>query len=143
VSSKPEPKPRQVEAVRYNFTLEEIRILGESLAREAQTVFTLREQKKEVSAALGSQITEANGRVASLTDKINQGYEMRDTECRTAMDTPRRGIKSIIRLDTGDAIREESMTAEEMQEAFRFEDMPPAEDDESQPRKKGRAKGVN
>ena len=55
---------------------------------------------------------------------------------------PRRGIKSIVRSDHPNVIvREENMTAAEMQDSFTFtkEDLP-AEDPESQPRKKG--KGV-
>jgi hypothetical protein len=138
---KQEPaKTRVVESVRYPFTADEIRLLGEALAREAQTVFTLREQKKESTASFGVLIAEANGRVAGLTHKINEGYEMRDTECRVLPDVPRRGMKSIMRLDTGEIVREEAMTAEEMQDAFKFEELPveEGEDPESQPRKRGR-----
>jgi deoxyribodipyrimidine photolyase len=142
--SEPPSKPRLVESCRYNFTAEEIRHLGESLAREAQNVFTLRQEKKEISQSYASRIEEANGKVAALTDKINQGYEMRDTECRVELDRPRRGAKSIVRVDTGAVVREEAMTAAEMQEAFRFDDAPGGEDEESQPRKRRpRGGGVN
>jgi hypothetical protein len=130
-----------LEQVKYTFTNEEKRVLGESLAREAQEVFSLRAQKKEVSSALAARIEEANGRVAATTDKINQGYEMRDAECVITFDVPRRGMKSYIRMDTHEAVREEAMTADELQETFAFTEtgvLPP--DEEAQPFAKRRGR---
>lgn len=111
---------RLYESIRYVFTPDEIRELGEALAREAQTVFDLRAKKSTTAAAFGAQIKDADQRVADLTDRINNGYEMREVECMTLMETPRPGMKRIIRIDTNEAIRDEAMTAAEMQRSFGF-----------------------
>lgn len=133
-----------LEQVKYTFTMEEKRILGETLAREAQDVFSLQTQKKEVTSSITARIDEAQGRVKITTDKINQGYELRDAECVVTFDVPRRGMKSYIRLDTHEAVREEPMTSDELQETFAFvvtEDAPAQPpDEEAQPfaKKRGR-----
>lgn len=141
------------EQVRYVFTSDEKAVLGESLAREAQAVFDLQSQKKEVTSSLAAAIEAANGRVRLITDKMNQGYEMRDQECVVTFDIPRRGMKSYIRMDTHEAVREEPMTAAELQDTFAFNEPGEAEggvpppDEEAQPyqRKRGRPpkQGVN
>jgi hypothetical protein len=111
---------RLYESVKYTFTLDEIRELGEALAREAQTVFDLRETKSSVVAEMSAQIKQANKRVADLTTRINNGYELREVECMVMMETPRPGMKRIIRIDNNEMIRDEPMTAAEMQGAFGF-----------------------
>ena len=113
---------RLYESIKYTFGSTEIRELGESLAREAQTVFDLKAQKKSTNAAMGASIEAANNRVADLTTKINNGYEMREVECLAMLETPRAGMKRIIRLDTNETVREEAMTMQEMQQNFGFSD---------------------
>ncbi|HEY6371267.1 MAG TPA: hypothetical protein VIX37_11865 [Candidatus Sulfotelmatobacter sp.] len=113
---------RLYEAVKYMFSPDEIRELGEALAREAQTVFDLREQKKTVSAELVASIKSVEHRVGELTDKINFGFEMREVECMVMLETPRPGMKRIIRIDNNEMIRDEPMTSAEMQGSFGFND---------------------
>jgi hypothetical protein len=111
---------RLYESVKYTFSPDEIRQLGEALAREAQNVFDLRERKSSVVAELGGSIKLANGRVADLTNRINNGYELREVECMAFLETPRPGMKRIVRVDTNETIRDEPMTAAEMQGTFGF-----------------------
>jgi hypothetical protein len=111
---------RLYEAVKYTFSLDEIRELGEALAREAQNVFDLRERKSSVVAELSALIKQANGRVAELTNRINNGYELREVECMVMLETPRPGMKRIIRVDNNEPLRDEPMTAAEMQGSFGF-----------------------
>jgi len=111
---------RLYEAVKYIFDPTEIKELGEALAREAQTVFDLKDRKSSVDAELTAQIKAANSRVAELTTKINSGFELREVECMVLMETPRPGMKRIIRLDDNSIVREEAMTASEMQSSFGF-----------------------
>jgi hypothetical protein len=113
---------RLYESIKYTFDKNEIRELGEGLAREAQTVFDLKAQKKSVVASLGASIEAANNRVADLTTKINNGYELREVECLALMETPRAGMKRIVRLDNNETVREEAMTMAEMQQNFGFTD---------------------
>jgi hypothetical protein len=116
---------RLYESVKYTFSGDEIRELGEALAREAQNVFDLRERKSSVTAELAGAIKLANGRVAELTNRINNGYELREVECMLMMETPRPGMKRIIRVDTNEPLRDEPMTAAEMQGSFGFKEEPP------------------
>jgi len=111
---------RLYEAIKYTFGPNEIRTLGESLAREAQNVFDLRAQKASTVAELSASIKSAESRVGDLTQKINNGYEMREVECLALMETPRPGMKRIIRVDTNEMVREEAMTMNEMQQGFGF-----------------------
>jgi hypothetical protein len=128
------PERRSIELVQYNFTNEELRLLGEQMAREAQMVYDLRDKKKENAAALAVAVTEAEGRVSNLARKINERHEMRDAECMVLLHTPRAGMKSMVRVDTGEIVREERMTVDELQEKLAFD--APKEDDEAQPYKK-------
>jgi hypothetical protein len=131
---QPKPERRSIELVQYNFSLEELRLLGEQLARESQMAGDLREKKKELAASISVAIKESDGRVGELARKINQRHEMRDAECTALLNTPRSGFKTIVRVDTGEVIREERMTPDELQEKLAFG--APKEDDESQPYKK-------
>ena len=111
---------RLYEAIKYTFKSDELRELGEGLAREAQNVFDLRAEKSSTVASYGASIKSAEKRVADLTTKINNGFEMREVECLTMLETPRPGMKRIIRLDTNETVREEAMTVAEMQQGFGF-----------------------
>jgi len=111
---------RLFESIKYAFSPTEIRELGEALAREAQTVFDLRDKKATTMAALAASIKAANSRVADLTTKINNGFELREVECMALLETPRPGLKRIIRIDNNETIREEPMTLAEMQGNFGF-----------------------
>ena len=113
---------RMYEATKYTFSQDEIRELGEALAREAQGIVDLRDRKKTMVAAMAAQIQAANERAVNLATKINVGFELREVECMLLLETPRPGMKRVIRLDTNETIREEPMTAREMQGAFGFED---------------------
>jgi uncharacterized FlaG/YvyC family protein len=112
---------RMTHQVKYRFTRDEVRELGERLARRASDVYTLREAQKETNAKLKADIQSAEGDVAEIARKINEGYEMRDMECRVEYHIPRQGVKSIIRADTGEVVREEVMTPQEMQASFVFD----------------------
>lgn len=106
---------------RHTFTRDELRELGERLARRAQSVYDLREQLAEHGAAIKAQIKSAEGDVALLARKINEGYELRPTECEIVYNLPKRGVKTLIRLDNGEAAGEMAMTPEEQQQQLPFD----------------------
>jgi hypothetical protein len=120
VCAMSEPK-HTTESVRYEFTRSELYELGQKLARQTAQVFDLERQKKDVMKSLGAAIEHANLAVKVTTEKINGGYEMRDMDCLIVLNTPRSGVKSITRADTGEIVREENMTPEEMQRALPFD----------------------
>lgn len=115
-----EPK-RTIESVRWPLTAAEIRQLGADLAHQTRECIRIESDKKVATAALASAKKEAEARCADLSLKIQNGYEMRDTECLVYFSVPQPGIKRIVRADDPDSIvREEPMTAAEMQAAFDF-----------------------
>lgn len=95
--------------------------MGQKLARENQNVYDLEARKKEIDAELSAQIKAANGRCSDITTKLNNGYEMREVEVIVLFDTPKTGIKRVVRIDTNEQLREEAMTLEEMQRGFGFD----------------------
>ena len=113
------------EAVRYPFSDEERLGLGEALARENQVIYDLRDEKKDVTTQMAAQIQSAEKRAADLTTKINLGFEMREVECMWMLEEPRPGMKRLIRLDTNTMVRDEPMTAAEMQQSFGFKEEEP------------------
>lgn len=111
---------RLTEKVRYTFSPDELRELGSMLAREDQGIRDLRDQKSAATAAISARIKEADRRASELAVKLNNGYELREVEVMAMLETPRPGMKRIIRPDTGEHLRDEPMTAEEMQSSFGF-----------------------
>jgi hypothetical protein len=112
---------RLYEQIKYPFTDEEVRAMGEALARESQNVISLREEKALVAAAISAQIKEANQRAVELATRINNRYEMREVEVVLLMDVPRPGMKGIARIENpDDVIRYEPMSAAEKQATFGF-----------------------
>lgn len=111
---------RTYEPVRYEFTEDEKRELGEQLARENQRLFAIRTDKTAKLAEFASAIKATDKRIAELSEKLNLGFELRDVECMAILDDPRPGMKSLIRLDTNKVLRIEAMTLNEMQSSFGF-----------------------
>jgi plasmid maintenance system antidote protein VapI len=111
---------RQYEAVKFTFGPVDIQELGQKLARETQNVYDLERQKKEIDTDMAAQIKGANNRVAEVTTKLNNGFELREVEVLVIYDEPRPGIKRIVRIDTNEQLREEAMTLDEMQRGFGF-----------------------
>lgn len=122
---------RIFEAIKYTFSGEELRELGEVLARETQGVFDLEKRKTARAAEISAEIKRATGRCAELAGKINNGYELREVECLALLETPRPGMKRVIRIDTNELVREEPMTLLEMQSSFGFQEDGPEPDGKS------------
>jgi len=112
---------RLYEQVKYPFSDEEIRVMGEALARESQNLVDLRDQKSAALASINAAVKEACKRALDLSMKINNRYEMREVEVVPLMDTPRPGMKAIVRIENpDDVIRYEPMTVAEKQQSFGF-----------------------
>ena len=106
---------RLYEPCKYQFTPVELYHLGETLARETQNAYDLADAKASAMADFAASIKAADKRIADLAQKINNGYEIREIEVSVILDAPRPGVKTFARVDTGEAVREEPMTPEEMQ----------------------------
>ena len=112
---------RVMEQVRYQFDHVELFDLGQLLARQAAQVYDIERQKKDVLKSLSAALEHAQNLAAGTVLKINAGYEMRDVECLITLNRPKAGVKVWVRVDTGEIVREESMTPEELQQSLPFE----------------------
>jgi hypothetical protein len=106
------------ESCRYTFTADELRDLGAKLAQENQDAIELNEMKASVMADFAARLKASAKRIAEYSQKVTSRYEMRDMECVVMLDTPRPGLKTIVRVDTGEERRTEGMTEDERQGAL-------------------------
>ena len=113
---------RTVEKLPHPFTRDEIRQLGIDLAHATRKAIRIENDKAVAMAAFNAAKKEAEGECAALSLKLETGYELRDTECVVHFSRPGPGQKTVVRLDNNEFVREEPMTAEEMQAAFDFPD---------------------
>lgn len=116
------------EFLKYVFTEQEIHEQGLELARVNQQVETLREEKKAVVSNYKAKIDRAETDMNVLSSNINNGYEYRNIECQVHLNTPNTGLKTVLRTDTGEIVRKEAMTPEELQYELQFESGTPAEE---------------
>ena len=104
---------RQLE---YKFTEEEIKERSKQLAYECRQVVQLQEQKKEVMSDFKAKIDAKDSLIAALSNNVNNGWEYRTIDCEIEMDTPKKGMKTITRTDTGEEVAKEKMTDDDRQE---------------------------
>jgi hypothetical protein len=86
---------RMYEQVKRPFTDDEIRKLGELLARESQNLIDIREQKTATVAGFAAAIKVSLKAQAELALKINNRYELTEVEVMPMMDTPRPGKEGL------------------------------------------------
>jgi hypothetical protein len=113
---------RQYEQVRRNFTEREMADMHEALVQRVGEVKDLRSEKTQANASLNAAIKGAEKGVFDLQEKLALGYEMVEVEVLAIMDRPVQGSKTIIRVDTGEDLRTEPMTAREKQQSFGFQE---------------------
>lgn len=118
---------KEFESVKYEFTEDEIRELGKSLAVEGARLDEVKGERAATVADYKARMEAIDGRRRELQTQITNGYKLVEVEVMTMRDAPRRGVKQILRVDTNSVLREEPMTAREMQESFGFRE--PGEDE--------------
>lgn len=100
--------------VEHNFTADELRNLGISLANAVGDLETLAQEKAEFMADLKGRLKDAQAKVKLLAEKIRTGSEVRVVECRMEKDLLGNVVR-FYRLDTGGLVEERPMTPEERQ----------------------------
>lgn len=113
--------------VRYQFTREELRELGLRLAAKTQELYSARDALKASAASARAFINECEAEAGIMVRALNELAEWREVECWVMYNSPRRGVKSIVRRDTGEVDHQEPMTPAELQRAFNFEAQASAE----------------
>ena len=121
-----ETERKHKERLIYRFSNDERLDMSSEIARVAQKLDELKGEKKQVAKDYDAQIAGQEASMMILSRKISNGYEMRETECATWLNQPRIGMKTIIRLDSGEVVREVKMEPEEMQETLPLDDKPAA-----------------
>lgn len=115
-------EPKKIsEYLKYEFTTEERLVLADELGRANRNLDALKLRKAEVTKRIGSEIAEAESTVNGLSNKVVDGYEYRNIDCEVRFDVPRRGMKTIVRLDTSEIVAEKRMSDEENQMVLKFE----------------------
>lgn len=113
------------ESVEYRFSPDELRKLGDALAKATQHLADLRALKKQRAAEIGAEIEHAAAQTIEISRKIYAGFELREVECLVSLNTPRQGFKEITRSDTMEFVRCDPMTDAERQQALDFDEREP------------------
>jgi hypothetical protein len=108
------------EYLKYQFSEEETRENGKKLARKNQELAELDLKKKQLSADIKAETDAANADSARLARWVNDEYDFRMIECEVTLDSPTAGQKTLVRLDTGEIVNTENMSADELQMALEF-----------------------
>lgn len=105
--------------VKHTYTMEELTGMGAELSEELQRIDELEEQKKNATAEFSNKIKISQAVSGSLANKIRTGYEMQDQKVMVAF-MPDQNKKRLFDLETGGFIRDESMSAEDLQIGLPF-----------------------
>lgn len=70
---------------------------------------------ERVKADFKSRTTTVQAKIGSLRDKVTSGYEMRETKCEWRFDSPKKGKKSLVRLDTKEVVETVDMSEADKQ----------------------------
>lgn len=125
---------RLFEQAPYKFTREELEQLSQEHARAQIEYAELKNHRSNVVADLGNQLKLLQTRISELATRIHSGEELRPVECIVMLDTPKPGLKQILRLDNNEPLRTEPMSEAEQQQSFAFpegqDSKPPEEQDD-------------
>lgn len=122
--SEPEESPEVMktwENLKCPFTHEELLERAKELSMHTQNLVQEEATKKEIISEIGGRIAKHRAHMNLLSVQISNGYEMRQIECEVWLNRPERGTKTVVRLDTGEIVRESPMTAAERQMMLPFE----------------------
>jgi hypothetical protein len=108
------------EYLKYQFTEEETRENAKKLARKNQELAELDLKKKQIAADIKAETDAANADAARLARWVNDEYDFRMIDCEVMLNSPGEGQKTTYRVDTGEVVKTEKMTADEMQQALAF-----------------------
>jgi hypothetical protein len=112
-ASRP-PKKWEMQ-LRVQFTDPEINAIAKKLAEANADLIRAEEDKKAVTSQLKAKCEGIAARVGELSGKINSGFEYRNVPVVTTYDNPKVGMKTTVRMDTGEVVECEPMTLAEMQ----------------------------
>lgn len=95
--------------LRYDFTAVETHTMSVELASKHQEMVNVENQKKAATSQFSSRLSNIKSSIGELSDKVANGFEIREVTCDVVYHRPRQGMKTLTRKDTGEKI-EEKMT---------------------------------
>ena len=112
-----EEKRDEIRSLPVKLTQEEYLEKGAALARQQQVKTETEEQAKSAAAGFKDKISIAQTTINILARDISNGYEYKDVDCVWDYDYTS-GIKTLWRLDTGEVVKKENISASERQNAL-------------------------
>ena len=88
---------------------------GQELAEAQREAARVEDEKRDVMKNFKERLEEIYGRMRETGEAIREKSEFRLVACEVQFNTPSVGSKRTIRLDTGELLRDESMTPDEQQ----------------------------
>jgi hypothetical protein len=115
------------ELLRHNFTPEEMAEKAQVVAQSYQRLAGAKKEKAAAASQYAERIKSEEALLGKTTREMSQGWETRPITCKIIYNLPNTGIKTIMRADTGDIVKTESMGQDELQETL-FVDPAESED---------------
>jgi flagellar motor switch protein FliM len=118
--SEPKTPKRDTEKRRYTTSLEvkltepELKTCSKQLAEALNAKARIESEIETFKAQKKAEITNLDGTIGKMTVLINSEKEYRPVDCEMTIDYDDK-TKSSVRLDTGEVIRVEKLTADELQ----------------------------
>jgi hypothetical protein len=113
---------------RHDFSRDESLALGQEFNQHFQKQRSLECEKKAISADFSSQIKQEDSHMERIGQRISAGFEMRETDCTVELDFKNRK-KLYFRNDTGEYVKDETLSQSDLQEEFPFSVEKPKEQD--------------
>ena len=110
----------------YVFTREELEQFGKDLAYDTAEQSELEGNRKMAMSQFKAEIDACVAKANIVAEHIRTGRQMRMVKCDIRYDDPSRGMKSIVRIDTGEVVKIMDMEPVEMQGELLLEEEIPA-----------------
>ena len=116
------------EFLKYPFTHEEIHQKGGELARINSELMAIESEAKASASNFKAKKDVKLSEIEVLSNHINSGFEHRYIPCIIIFNSPNSGMKQLVRKDSGEIIKTESMTSDELQTKL-FDETPTTEEE--------------
>ncbi len=92
----------------------ELKQLAEQMAQDLAQISQAEADLKSIRKRIEADISKCQSDLVSVVERYRSGFEMRLIECQIQKDFQTNTVR-VVRLDTGEMIRERALTAEERQ----------------------------
>ena len=106
--------PKSEELLECVLTEKELLDKGGQLSKKNQERDRLEDEKKTITSEFKAKVDSCNAEIAKLALVVSSGRESRKIRCETRYNTPEHGMKSLVRLDTEETVKIESMSISEL-----------------------------